>query len=98
MTTFTITRRATQSYNKRVTDHYVDTQTITLAELVEDDNMTPEQFLQMTPEEQEQIIEEYACVDWCLENIVKTEDDINDDGTMDQEDYDEIFEIIKDPA
>ena len=96
MTTFKITRRAKQTYNKRVTDHYEDTQTVTLAELAEVENCSPEEWLAMTPEEQEQSVQEYAdqiTADWELDNVVKTEDD----GWADDpdEDYEEEFEIVK---
>ena len=96
MTTFTITRRAKQTYNKVITDHYEDTQTITLAELAESAGMEPEEWLAMSQEDQEQAIEEYATVDWELENIVKTEDE----GWADDpdEDYEESFSIEKQGA
>lgn len=58
MTSFTITRTATQTYNQRVTDHYGDTQTITLAELAEAEQMKPEEWLAMSQAEQEESIEE----------------------------------------
>ena len=93
MTTFKITRRAQQTYNQRVTDHYEDTQTITLAELAEAEQMSPEEWLAMTPEQQEQSVQEYAEVDWCLDNFVKTEHK----GWADDpdEDYEEEFDIVK---
>jgi hypothetical protein len=96
MTTFTITRTAKQTYNQRVTDHYEDTQVITLAELAESENMTPEEWLAMSKEDQEQSIEEYATVDWPLEKCIKTEDE----GWADYPDewYEDSFKIEKQGA
>ena len=96
MTTFTITRKAEQTYNQRVTDHYEDTKTITLAELAEAVNISSEEWLEMSAEDQEEAIEEYVKDDWCLENVVKTEDE----GWADypDEDYDEWFTIKKEEA
>ena len=93
MTTFTVTRRAQQTYNQRVTDTYEDTQTVTLAELAQAGNISPEEWLEMDAKEQQQAIEEYVKDDWCLENCVKTEDE----GWADHpdEDYEESFSIKK---
>lgn len=93
MTTFKITRRAQQTYNQRVTDTYEDTQTVTLAELAEAVNCSPEEWLEMDEEEQQEAIEDYVKDDWCLENLVKTEDE----GWADDpdEDYEESFSIKK---
>jgi hypothetical protein len=97
MTTFTITRRAKQTYNQRITDHYEDTQTITLAELAESAHMKPEEWLAMSQEDQEQAVEEYfEADDWPLENCVKTEDE----GWADDPDehYEDSFSIEKQGA
>lgn len=96
MTTFKITRRVKQTYNQRVTDHYEDTQTVTLAELAEAGNCSHEEWLKMDAEEQQEAIEEYVRDDWELKNVVKTEDE----GWADDpcEDYEENFEINKEEA
>jgi len=94
MTTFTITRRAQQTYNLRVTDTYEDTKTITLKELLDHSDWTEQEWRAMPQAEQEQHIEEYVTEDWCLENVVKTEDD----GWADHPDehYEEHLAIVKD--
>jgi len=96
MIKFTITRTAKQSYNKRVTDHYEDTQTITLTELAECERMKPEEWLAMSQAEQEESIEEYATADWPLERCVKTEDE----GWAEDHDewYEDSFSIEKQGA
>ena len=93
MTTFKITRRAQQTYNQRITDTYEDTKTITLKELLDHSNCTEQEWRAMPKAEQHQHIEEYVQDDWCLENLVKTEDE----GWADDpdEDYEESFSIKK---
>jgi hypothetical protein len=93
MTTFTITRKAQQTYNQRVTDHYEDTKTITLAELLDHHDWTEQEWRAMPEDEQQQHIEEYATDEWFLENVVKTEDD----GWAEwpDEHYEEELEIVR---
>jgi len=90
---YTITRTAQQTYNKRVTDTYVDTATITLKELREHLDLTEQEWHAMSPQEQNQAIEEYVTDDWCLENCVRTEDD--GWATSPDEHYEQDLKIVE---